>query len=117
MSEPTIICPKCKTEIKLTESLAAPIVESIKRDYEDRLAKKDADIAQRQSALTEQEAELSKAKENLDQQVADKVRQERAEIAADEAKKAKLAYAADLEQKTKDLTELQDIIKKRRRDC
>jgi len=24
MTEPTIICPNCKTEIKLTESLAAP---------------------------------------------------------------------------------------------
>lgn len=26
MTEPTIICPNCKTEIKLTESLAAPLV-------------------------------------------------------------------------------------------
>ena len=25
MAEPTIICPQCKTEIKLTESLAAPL--------------------------------------------------------------------------------------------
>ena len=29
MSEPTIICPKCKTEIKLTESLAAPLVTEL----------------------------------------------------------------------------------------
>jgi hypothetical protein len=36
-AEPTIICPKCKTEIKLTESLAAPLVESIRLDYEERL--------------------------------------------------------------------------------
>ena len=43
MSEPTIICPKCKAEIKLTESLAAPLLESIRHDYEDRLTKKDAD--------------------------------------------------------------------------
>jgi hypothetical protein len=27
MSEPTIICPNCKAEIKLTESLAAPLME------------------------------------------------------------------------------------------
>ena len=26
MTEPTIICPHCKTEIKLTESLAAPLI-------------------------------------------------------------------------------------------
>jgi hypothetical protein len=42
-AEPTIICPKCKTEIKLTESLAAPLVESIRRDCDERLARKDAD--------------------------------------------------------------------------
>jgi len=29
MTEPTIICPKCKTEIKLTESLAAPLIEQL----------------------------------------------------------------------------------------
>lgn len=40
MSEPTIICPKCKNEIKLTESLAAPLIESTKRDYEARLVQK-----------------------------------------------------------------------------
>jgi hypothetical protein len=57
MSEPTIICPKCRAEIKLTESLAAPLVESIKTEYEDRLAKKDSDMAKREAALREQEEE------------------------------------------------------------
>ena len=28
MTEPTITCPSCKIEIKLTESLAAPLIES-----------------------------------------------------------------------------------------
>jgi len=113
MSEPTIICPKCKTEIKLTESLAAPLVESIRHDYEQRLAKKDADIAKRQSALFEQEAALSKAKEAIDEEVTNKLRQERNKIAADEARKAKFTYANDLEQKAKELTELQDLVKQR----
>ncbi len=37
MAEPTITCPNCKTEIKLTESLAAPLVESIRRDVLQRV--------------------------------------------------------------------------------
>ena len=45
MAEPTIICPKCKNEIKLTESLAAPLIESTRQDYERRLAQKDLDVA------------------------------------------------------------------------
>ena len=40
MAEPTIICQKCKNENKLTESLAAPLLESTKRDYEARLVQK-----------------------------------------------------------------------------
>jgi hypothetical protein len=43
MAEPTIVCPKCKNEIKLTESLAAPLIESTRQDYERRLSQKDLD--------------------------------------------------------------------------
>ena len=59
MSEPTIICPTCKTEIKLTESLAAPLLESTKREYEKRLAQIDADAAKREAALREREEAVS----------------------------------------------------------
>lgn len=88
MTEPTITCPKCKTEIKLTESLAAPLIESTRREFEQQLAQKDADIAER-------------------------IRQERAKIAAEEMRKAKLAMATDLEQKAKEVTDLQEVLKQR----
>lgn len=113
MTEPTIICPKCQIEIKLTESLAAPLIESTRREYEQRLSKKDTDIAKREASLREREEALSKAKETIDDQVAEKLQLERAKIAAEEAKKAKLIMAADLDQKTKDITNLQEILKQR----
>ena len=113
MTETTITCPNCKTEIKLTESLAAPLIEAIRRDYEQRLAKKDVDIANRETSLLEREEAVVKAKETIDDQVAEKLLQERAKIAADEAKKAKIALAADLDQKTKEITELQEILNQR----
>jgi hypothetical protein len=106
MSEPTITCPNCKTEIKLTESLAAPLIESTRRDYEQRLAAKNNEMATREAALRERE-------ESVDDQVADKVRQERVRIAADEAKKAKQALGADMEQKTRENAELQEVIRQR----
>ena len=113
MSEPTIICPKCKNEIKLTESLAAPLLESTKRDYEARLIKKDTDIASREKEMQEREESLSKAKETLDGQVAEKMKLERAKIAAEEGKKAKLAIAGDLDQKEKALVDLQQVLNER----
>ncbi|MCP9469653.1 MAG: DUF2130 domain-containing protein [Nitrospira sp.] len=113
MTEPTIICPNCKTEIKLTESLAAPLIESIRRGYEQRLAQKDADVAKREALLREREEAVAKAQQAIDDQVAEKLRQERSTIAAEEAKKAKLALQTDLDQKTRELADLQDIIKQR----
>ena len=113
MAEPTVICPQCKTEIKLTESLAAPLLDSIRRDYEQRLSQKDADMGKREAVLKAQTATLEKAKENLDQQVAQKLQQERVKIAAEEEKKAKLALGNDLDQKSKEINTLQDILKQR----
>lgn len=113
MSEPTIICPSCKTEIRLTESLAAPLIESTRREYEKRLAQKDADVAKREASLREREEAISKAQQTIDDQVAEKLRQERGKIAAEEAKKAKLALQTDLDQKTRDLADLQEVINQR----
>lgn len=113
MTEPTIICPNCKTEIKLTESLAAPLLAATKQDFEKRLAQKDADIVKRESTLREQEAALTKAKEAIDDQVAEKVKLERSKIATEEAKKARLVAANELEQKNKEINELGEVLKQR----
>jgi len=113
MAEPTVVCPQCKTEIKLTESLAAPLLESIRRDYEQRLTQKDTDMAKREKTLHEREAVLQKQKESMDEQVAQKIQQEQARIAAEEAKKAKLAVGNELNQKLKEINDLQDILKQR----
>lgn len=113
MSEPTITCPSCKTEIKLNEQLAAPLIESTRRQYEQQLAAKDADIVKRESALLGEREALKKAQDNLDAQVAEKLKCERAAIAIEEAKKAKLLLGADLEQKAQELVELQEVLKQR----
>lgn len=113
MTEPIIICPTCKTEIKLTESLAAPLIESTRIEYEKKLAQKDSEFTKRETALREREESLSKAKEAIEDQVAEKVRQERTKIAAEEARKAKLELSNDLEQKSKEITDLQEVLKHR----
>ncbi len=113
MTEPTIICPKCKTEIKLTESLAAPLIEATRRDYEQRLLQKDLDVANREASLRDREEALSKAQGAIDDQVAEKLRLERDKIAGEEAKKAKRALAADLDQKAKEIADLQEVLEQR----
>ena len=113
MTEPTITCPNCKTEIKLTESLAAPLIEATRRGFEQRLAQKDADVVKRETEIKNREEALAKAKEAIDDQVAEKLKIERSKISADEAKKAKAASASDLEQKAREIADLQEVLKSR----
>ena len=117
MTEPTIICPNCKTEIKLTESLAAPLIETTRKQFEQQLAQKDADVAKREQAIREKEKHLTDAKNSLDAQVANRVEEQlksdRTRIAAEEAKKAKLAAATDLEQKVREVADLQEVLRSR----
>ena len=110
MAEPTVFCPQCKSEIKLTESLAAPLLESVRRDYEQRLAQKDNEISKREKLLNQRAESIEKAKQNLDHEIEQKLRSERARIVSEEAQKAKLAIGSDLEQKAKEINNLQQIL-------
>ena len=48
MSDPTITCPKCSSEIKLTDSLAAPSLASTRAEFQRAsLREKEAEIAAR----------------------------------------------------------------------
>ena len=115
MTDPTITCPNCKTEIKLTESLAAPLLASTRLAFEKQIAQKDSDMAARETSLRGQEKALTDAKRDLDAQVADTVastlKSERIRVVAEEAKKARLAAANEIDEKSRALTELQDVLK------
>jgi len=112
-TEPTIICPNCSTEIKLTESLAAPLIQTIRKEYEAKIAQKEADVTQREANLRAQQEAVKDAQRTIEEQVAEKVKKERAAIAEEEARKAKLAAASDLDAKTKEVGELHDVLKQR----
>ena len=117
MSEPTIICPHCQTEIRLTESLAAPMLAETRRQFESQLAQKDAEILQREAGIRDKEKQVAEAKRTLDEQVAAKLAEqlqaERARVVAEESRKAKLASAAELAGKSRELADLQEVLKSR----
>jgi len=117
MTEPTITCPKCKTEIRLTESLAAPLIAATRTQFERQLAQKDADIATREQGIRDKEKQVAEARRTLNEQVSDQVatqlKTERARVTAEESKKAKLASAAELDAKARELTELHEVLKVR----
>lgn len=113
MTEPTIVCPHCKTEVRLTESLAAPLIAETRQQYEQQLAAKDQVIATREAAVRTQKSELEKEKAAFDEKIAEKIAAERSRIVSEESEKAKRRAAADMEAKTKELGELQSVLKER----
>lgn len=117
MTEPTITCPNCRTVIRLTESLAAPLIAATRQQYEQLLRDKDDDVAKREQGVREKEKQVVEARRTLDEQIADQVaaqlKTERARVVDEEAKKAKLAGAAELEAKVRELSELHEILKSR----
>lgn len=61
MTEPTITCPNCKTEIRLTESLAAPLIAATRQQFERQLAQNDEDIARREQGIRDEEKQIAEA--------------------------------------------------------
>jgi hypothetical protein len=110
MNEPTIKCPSCGTEIKLTESLAAPLVEATRREYEVRLTKQASDFASKEESLSRREEDLEKEKESVDAMIAEKLRLERTKVAAEESRKAKLALAQAMDHKDSEIANLNQIL-------
>lgn len=113
MTEPTITCPNCGREIKLTESLAAPLIKATRKQFEEKIAEKEADVAKREGQIRAQQKSLEDAQKAIDEQVAEKMKSELGVVVKEEARKAKLAVAADLEAKAKDVADLQEILQKR----
>jgi hypothetical protein len=106
MTEPTITCPQCKTEIKLTESLAAPLVESTRRQFEQQIADKEAEIRQREAAMVQ-------AQKSIDEQIAAKLAVEREAIAAAEARKARDAVSDEIAQARQEKTAAEELLQDR----
>ena len=113
MTEPTITCPKCSTEIKLTDSLAAPIIQATRKEYEDKLKSKETDFSKREADLKQQKKNIEDAQKTIDEKVSEQLKGERITIAKEEAKKAKDAIASDLDNKSKELSDLQEVLNER----
>lgn len=111
--EPSITCPNCRTEIKLTETLAAPLIEAIRHENEQKLRLKDADIAKREASIRSQQEALKQSKEAMEAEIAERLKSERKRVAEDEAKKARAAFSLDLNHKDQQLEELKKLFAER----
>lgn len=110
VSDPQIVCPNCRTEIKLTESLAAPLIAETRRKFDQQLAAKEEDFGRRETLLKQAREEIAKAREAVDEQVAAKLKAQRSSIAEAEAKRARLAVADELSSRDQQLADLRQML-------
>ncbi len=106
----TITCPSCRSEIKLTESLAAPLIEATRQEFQRKIAQNESEIINRERALEKERAALLKAQETVQEEMETKLKGEREAIAQEESRKAKLILAADLDQKSREVADLQQVL-------
>ena len=92
--EPILQCPNCNHEIRLTESLAAPLLAETRQRFQEQLASKDAEMARKVEALRLEREQLAEAREQVEEQVSNRLAAERNQLIAAEAKKARDAAAA-----------------------
>ena len=114
MSDQTIRCPKCGTQIPLTEALTGQIEQSIRLTYEAEAAEKAKELDREKTVLKQEAKELEAKRQAIDEQVSEQLKTERKKIA--EAEKAKIvaeqgeqtkALEEELREKTKKLQETQ----------
>ena len=113
MTEPTVTCPACKTEIKLTESLAAPLLESTRLQYEQKISQKEVELSKREDEMRARQVALVEAQNSLNEQVEIKLKEEREKIVVEESRKARFSLSLELDQKAQELVELQEVLKER----
>jgi len=104
--EPILRCPNCNHEIRLTESLAAPLLAETRQRFQEQLASKDAEMARKVEVLRLEREQLAEAREQVEEQVSNRLAAERSQLIAAEAKKARDAAAANLQAKEAEAAEL-----------
>lgn len=96
MSEPVVKCPHCSGEIKLTETLAAPLLIAERQRVERERKEREAALARREAAVEEKLAAAERAKADIDAQIEARVTARMEAISREEAKKAREEIAAQL---------------------
>ena len=110
MTDATIACPRCGTEIRLDEQLAAPFLKATRDDFEKRLADKDLAVTKKIAALSEREAQIASAEQSFETRLNARLAIACAEISDDEARKAEKRMAEQVHTRSIEIIELKGLL-------
>jgi hypothetical protein len=116
MNEPSITCPQCKSEIRLTESLAAPLVRQAEDRYRKLLEDQQKRFDGEREQLRKQQEAIEQARQNLDETLRQRLAHERRAIAEEEQKRARTLLQGELDRAKQDQTGLLEQLTIARKD-
>ena len=99
MTDQTITCPSCGTEIPLSATLSHQIRDGLRKEFETESKEREAAIALREKQLSERQEEINNAKKSINQEVAEKLK----------AEEIKIKQAAKVAAETALLVEMTDL--------
>ncbi len=106
MTEPTITCPHCQREIRLTESLAGPLLAAARQEFEQLKEAKETEYRQKEASLRTRE-------DALEERVEKRLREERTQIAQAEAQRARRTLQDEFDAQHRQLADLEQALREK----
>jgi hypothetical protein len=105
--EQTVPCPQCGYDVKVSESLAAPLIAAVERKYQQQMREQQASLAGREQEVANRCAELEKEAAESERRLAEQLQvrldAERKQLAAEETERAKRLVAGELDRQASEL--------------
>jgi hypothetical protein len=101
----TVICPKCKYEIEVTEVLSAQLRTQLQKEFEAESRKKEAAISDREREVVLAKEGIAKAQQDIDRRVSEKLATERKQLSEEAFTKAREQVTLEIRDKDQQLSE------------
>jgi hypothetical protein len=115
MSDPTIKCPSCHAEIRLNESLAAPLIDAARRELEERAQLRERVVVEREAQLAGKVRALETQRASFEDELNERLGRERVVLQVAEAKKAREALSDELARAESELASREHLLQERDR--
>lgn len=111
MTDSTIKCPKCDHAFALTDTLAAPMIERVKQDYEKKLEEQQAEVEAQHVQLKLDRETLGKEQKALERRVEEELAKKIEDVKAEQYERAQRSLKQELDKKDQDHADISDLLK------
>src|SRR5262245_9403102 len=102
----TIVCPKCRFEIEVTEVLATQLRAKMQAEFAETLRMKEDEYAAREAGIAEQKKAIEQQRVRIDEEVNVRLNQQREQLSKELMQKAKDEIAVELKGTQSELAEI-----------